>query len=89
MVQNFEHNKEMLESCLFNVIRLLNIQLVKTQNFKITNQKKQEDLLNSLELEKIKRGKKLKGENEQVFVNNQNNVIFYLLIKCRETVIIL
>lgn len=64
----------MLEAILFNVITLLNVQLVKTQNSKITTQKSQEELLNSLELEKIKRGKKLKGENEQIYVNNQNNV---------------
>lgn len=77
MIQNFDSMKEMLESCLFNVIRLLNIQLAKTQNLKMYNLKKPEDLLNSLELEKIKRGKKLKGENEQAFVpNNPNNVIF-------------
>ena len=56
----------MLEAILFNVITLLNVQLVKTQNSKITTQKSQEELLNSLELEKIKRGKKLKGENEQI-----------------------
>ena len=81
MIQNFEDAKMMLEAILFNVITLLNVQLVKTQNSKIITQKSQEELLNSLELEKIKRGKKLKGENEQVYVNSQNNVSFFILTK--------